>query len=85
MALTATGDPVYVQVEAELATLSIDTEPEVEAFRTPGERWSNAKSRTAGNMKTVLDAVQSTLGRQRISRKRVRAAARRLLNEGLLS
>ena len=81
---TATGDPVYIRVQAELDTLNVDTAPEIEAFRMPGERRNNAKSQTAGNMFAVLAAIGSTLGRQGISRKRVRSAARRLLNEGLL-
>ncbi len=81
---TATGDEVYIQVQAELATLNINTAPEVKDFRVPGERRYNLNTPTAGNVFTVLANIATSLERQVISRKRVRAAARRLLKEGLL-
>lgn len=85
MAATATGDAVYIRVQAELATLNIDTSPEVADFRVPGERRNNATSPTVGNMFAVLASIATTLKRYGISRKRVRATANRLLREGLLS
>ena len=78
------AEAVYLEVQSELQSLTINTDPEVKNFRVPGERRNNAKSPTAGNMHTVLTNVATTLGKQWVSRKRVRSQALRLLREGQL-
>jgi len=64
-------------VDTRLTALSINTAAEVAAFRALPRRGSN-------NLMTVLAAMQTSLGRGWISRKRVRHDALRLLNEGAL-
>jgi len=65
------------EVDSELNTLSIDTNAEVATFRALPRRGSN-------NLVTVVDAIQTTLGRLWVSRKRIRSDALRLLREGAL-
>lgn len=71
-------------VDTQLTALAINTDPEVKNFRVPGERRDNAYSPTAGNMFTVLAAIDAARGHQWTSRKRVRHDALRLLREGAL-
>jgi hypothetical protein len=71
-------------VDSELNSLGINTQPEVQDFRVPGERRNNSLSPTAGNMNTVLSNIQSSRGQYWVSRKRVRSDALRLFNEGAL-
>jgi len=71
----AVGDEIYLAVQTELQTLTINTATEVHDFRVPGPRRS-------GDMRTVLDAVSASLGNRYVSRKRVRRDALRLLKEG---
>jgi len=78
------ADEVYLAVGSALKGLGVNTDPEVHAFRVPGERWDNKKSPTAGKMFSVINTVQTQLGRQWVSRKRVRSTALRLLREGNL-
>ena len=78
----AAGDEIYLAVQTELQALGINTQPEVQDFRVPGERRNEPKSATAGNMATVLANVSASLKNRFISRKRVRRDALRLLKEG---
>lgn len=78
----AAGDEIYLAVQTELQSLSIDTQPEVADFRIPGERRINLTSPTAGDMNTVLSNVATSLKNRFVSRKRVRRDALRLLKEG---
>jgi len=75
--MATAGDELRTRVDAELNILSINTYAEVQSFRVPGPR-------DLGNMKTVVENIQTTLGRQWVSRKRVRRDAFRLWKEGQL-
>mgnify|MGYP001580415834 CR=1 FL=1 len=65
------------RVDTELTALSINTNAEVRSFRVPGPR-------RLGNMKTVLDNIQTAMGKYWVSRKRVRADALQLFKDGSL-
>jgi len=64
-------------VDSELNSLGVNTPTEVRSFRVPGPRQK-------GNMKTVLDNINTSRGKVFTSRKRVRHDALRLLREGAL-
>lgn len=63
-------------VADELSDLSISSHEDVHSFRVPGAR------RSGFNLNTVVQNIQTTLGKQWVSRKRVRSDALRLLKEG---
>jgi hypothetical protein len=71
-------------VDTQLGLLAINTAPEVQNFRVPGERRSNSASPTAGNMATVLGNISTSRGILFTSRKRVRSDSLKLLHEGAL-
>jgi len=71
-------------VQSELQALGINTQPEVQDFRVPGERRNEQKTPTAGDMHTVITNIQAARGQYWISRKRMRHDALRLLHEGQL-
>jgi len=64
-------------VDTRLTALSINTATEVATFRALPRRGSN-------NLMTVIAAMQSSLGKVWVSRKRIRHDALALLNEGAL-
>jgi len=78
------SDEVYDAVKTYLTGQSINTQPEVQNFRVPGERRDNSASPTAGQLFDCLAAVSASLSNRHLSRRRVRRDALRLFKEGQL-
>jgi hypothetical protein len=66
------------EILTELGELGVSTNEDVRAFRVPGAR------RSGFDLNTLIAAIQTSRGKQWVSRRRVRSDVLRLLREGAL-